>query len=109
MMMRKELLLTPKQVRTVVRHIQVRTIKKPKVFILGANKTGTTSLNNFLQKLSFRIGPQKQFSMLLHDYFDGDWEAIFKIIKNLRGLSRLAFFNGYRRIHFRNSESIPQC
>lgn len=41
---------------------------KPKVFCVGANKTGTTSLELALQRLGYRVAPQAQAEMFTEDW-----------------------------------------
>ena len=61
---------------------KVRLRSKPKVFIIGTHKTGTTSLEAFLRDLGYRAGPERQFLMLVQDYHEERWEGIFKVIRN---------------------------
>jgi hypothetical protein len=74
-----------------VGHLKIRARQKPKVFVIGANKTGTTSLKKFLSDLGYRMGPQRQFEFLLFDYFDGKWERIMHIIKNYEAFQDVPF------------------
>ena len=69
----------------------VRLRQKPKVFVIGANKTGTTSMNKFLHDLGYRMGPQRRFEMLRHQYYDGDWQEILKIIHNYEAFQDVPF------------------
>ena len=72
-------------------NLNVRLREKPKVFVIGANKTGTTSMNKFLQDMGYRMGPQRKFEMLLHQYYDGDWQEILKIIHNYEAFQDVPF------------------
>jgi hypothetical protein len=72
-------------------HLKVRFKQKPKVFVIGANKTGTTSLHKFLQELGYRVGPQGQFELLPFDYFGGKWSRILNIIKNYEAFQDVPF------------------
>ena len=72
-------------------NLKVRLQGKPKVFVIGANKTGTTSMNKFLQDLGYRTGPQRRFEMLRHQYYDGDWQEILKIIHNYEAFQDVPF------------------
>lgn len=50
---------------------------KAKVFCIGRNKTGTTSLKKAFQKLSFPVGNQRVAERLYMDhYFDGNFDPI---------------------------------
>jgi len=80
-----------KLVRQNAGHLKVRLKQKPKVFVIGANKTGTTSMNKFLQDLGYRMGPQRKFELLAFDYFDGKWERILNIIKNYEAFQDTPF------------------
>ena len=72
-------------------NLKVRLRQKPKVFVIGANKTGTTSLNKFLHDLGYRTGPQRKFEELLYHYYDGDWQEILKVIRNYEAFQDLPF------------------
>lgn len=66
----------------ILGHPKVWLRKKTKVFVIGTHKTGTTSLMLFLSDLGFRLGLERQFLMLTADYHAGNWDEIFRVIKN---------------------------
>ena len=80
-----------KLILKIPENLKVRLQGKPKVFVIGANKTGTTSMNKFLQDLGYRTGPQRRFEMLRHQYYDGDWQEILKIIHNYEAFQDVPF------------------
>lgn len=50
--------------------------EKEKVFCIGLNKTGTTSLELALKELGYRLGDQHQGEMFLQDYARRDFSRI---------------------------------
>ncbi len=53
---------------------------KPLVICIGANKTGTTSLNAFFEMNGFRCGNQMKGEMLVKDYAAGNWQPIVDFV-----------------------------
>ncbi|MBR9859429.1 hypothetical protein GYB22_01490 [bacterium] len=47
-----------------------------KIFCIGRNKTGTTSLTSYLEQKRFYFNDQKTAELLVKDYADGDWSKI---------------------------------
>ncbi|REJ75470.1 MAG: hypothetical protein DWQ47_08325 [Acidobacteria bacterium] len=54
---------------------------KQKIFCIGRNKTGTTSLKRALSDLGFRIGNQFRAERLVQNYARGDWAPIIKFCR----------------------------
>lgn len=52
------------------------TNKKPKVFCIGFNKSGTTSLRAALKLLGYRIGKQQDAELLLEDWAIRDFNRL---------------------------------
>lgn len=52
-----------------------------KVFCIGRNKTGTTSLNALLTKLDINVAPQHLGEQLITDYLQGNFDPIIKFSK----------------------------
>lgn len=48
----------------------------PKVFCIGRNKTGTTSLGQALKDFGFVLGNQTEAELLIHDYAQRNFEPI---------------------------------
>lgn len=53
--------------------------KKPKIFGIGANKTGTTSLNKAMKDLGFLVGNQRRGELLLEEWAKRDFSNIIKL------------------------------
>lgn len=50
-----------------------------KVFCIGANKTGTTSLTSEFKRLGFRIAPQEDFERLFLEYKDNKFDTLLEM------------------------------
>ena len=55
---------------------------KPKIFCIGRNKTGTTSLRKAFEDLNFVIGNQRRAEKLLPQYKSGNINAIINYCKS---------------------------
>jgi len=51
---------------------------KDKIFCIGANKTGTTSLEKALKDFGYKLGNQAQGELLLENYIKRDFKAIVR-------------------------------
>lgn len=51
---------------------------RSKVFCVGANKTGTTSLNQVFESLDLKVGNQARAELLLHDWSKRDFRRIIR-------------------------------
>ncbi|MGY5850495.1 sulfotransferase [Salegentibacter sp. F14] len=65
-----------KRFKTINNCIQV--YNKPKVFGIGANKTGTTSLKTAMTDLGYIIGSQKKAENFIYDWGNRDFHRIIK-------------------------------
>ena len=54
------------------------TLKKQKVFCIGSNKTGTTSLEKVLQDFGYKTGDQKEAELLVSDWAIRDFRRIIR-------------------------------
>lgn len=50
----------------------------PKVFCIGMNKTGTTSLRQFMEVHGFRCNSQRKGELLMKDYLRKNWKPILR-------------------------------
>ena len=66
------------RVETFFKKLNTRIKSKPKVFVIGLNKTGTTTLKTTLWELGYSIGDQKEGELLLKH-----WELGFQ--RKLKG------------------------
>lgn len=55
--------------------------KQPKVFCIGRNKTGTTSMKAIFEELGFAVGPQREAERLMADWGKGRFNRIIKYAK----------------------------
>lgn len=54
---------------------------RPKIFCIGFNKTGTTSLGYFLEQSGYKVAKQREGERLLPQYIDRDFKAIISYCK----------------------------
>ncbi len=54
---------------------------KPKIFCVGLNKTGTTSLTREMLELGYVVGNQVQGTKLIKEYGKRDFKAVAKLVK----------------------------
>ena len=54
----------------------VKSAGKPKVFCIGRNKTGTTSIAKALKELDFIVAEQRPAELLIHDWARRDFRRI---------------------------------
>jgi hypothetical protein len=65
--------------------------RKSKVFCIGCNKTGTTSLEEALKSFGYRMGSQKAGELLLRDYAERDFRKILKLCKTATAFQDIPF------------------
>jgi hypothetical protein len=51
---------------------------RPKIFCIGANKTGTTSVEAVFRSLGLKVGNQEKAELLLHDWAKRDFRNIIR-------------------------------
>jgi hypothetical protein len=68
-----------------------RWTRKNKVFCIGQNKTGTTSLEVLLKSLGYRMGSQKSGEMLLQDWLRRDFRRILQLAKTADAFQDIPF------------------
>ncbi len=69
--------------------------KKTKIFCIGANKTGTTSLEKFFKDHDYNVAPQRPAELLLDDYMKRNWNPIIKYCKKYEVFQDIPFSNLY--------------
>lgn len=62
----------------------LRIAGKPKIFCIGRNKTGTTSMKRAMQELGFTVGNQRQAELLIDDWARRDFRRLIKLCKSAR-------------------------
>jgi hypothetical protein len=63
----------------------------PKIFCIGAFKTGTTSLGAFLASLGFPVGSQPAGERLLRDWAAGNFGPIFALARTAQAFQDMPF------------------
>lgn len=64
---------------------------KPKIFCIGRNKTGTTSMGKALQDLGYKLGDQAKGELLLRDYSKANWNPIVQFCKTAEAFQDVPF------------------
>ena len=104
-----------KKVSTLVRtgkklYTTIRLINKPKVFCVGLNKTGTTSLREAMQDLGYVIGNQREGELLFNDWVNRDFSKIIRYCQSAEFFQDVPFSYPYTFINvdqaFSNSKFI---
>jgi len=54
---------------------------KPKIFCIGFNKTGTTTIKKTLNEFKFKLGDQIKGELLIFDWYKRDFKKIIKLCK----------------------------
>lgn len=55
--------------------------KSTKIFCIGFNKTGTTSISSLFSNLGYDVAPQHVFEPLLKEVMKGDFKRLIKYVK----------------------------
>ena len=102
-----------RRVGNLVRENIIKPIKRKnrqKVFCIGMNKTGTTSLKRSLKDLGYEVGNQLNAERLLIDYRKGDFDSIIKYCKTAEVFQDVPFSlpGTYKKVdkEFPNSKFI---
>lgn len=69
-----------------------RVANRPKIFCIGRNKTGTTSLKQAFNDLGFVVGDQRKAERIYNkDYHRGDWSSLTNYCKSAQVFQDLPF------------------
>ena len=68
-----------------------RVLGKPKVFCIGKNKTGTTSLARALTELGIIVGEQNLAERLIHDWARRDFRRLFLYCRTAQAFQDVPF------------------
>ena len=71
--------------------LNVLKTKTPKIFCIGCNKTGTTSLKVALKELGYRIGDQTKAELLIDNYINRDFKSIAAYCKTADAFQDVPF------------------
>lgn len=69
-----------KKIKAIYNAIKIRN--KQKIFCIGQNKTGTTSIKVAFRELGFVVGLQRKAEELLPDYLLGNYERLIQYCKS---------------------------
>lgn len=80
---------------------------QPKIFCIGFNKTGTTSLYHALTREGIKVGDQPTGERLLLDYINGNFDPIMQYCKTARAFQDVPFSlpDTYRHLY----EAFPNA
>ncbi len=70
-------------------------LPNPKIFVIGRNKTGTTSLEAALRDLGFRVGRQLTGELLLEDWGRRDFRRLIKFVHTADAFQDTPFSHDY--------------
>ncbi len=73
--------------------------KKQKIFCIGQNKTGTTSVELALKEHGFKMGDQYSGEALLDDYLNRDFKKIIKFCQSADAFQDIPFSLPYLYVH----------
>ncbi len=65
--------------------------RRPRVFCIGRNKTGTTSLARALQDLGYKVGHQPTAELLLHEYAKRNFRPIVEYCRTAEAFQDIPF------------------
>ena len=85
-------------------------IRKRKIFCIGMNKTGTTSLQKALSDLGFHFGDQVRAELLLKEYKVRNFKPVIKYCKTAEAFQDVPFSMPYTFValdqYFKNAKFI---
>jgi hypothetical protein len=84
----------PRQAARLVRRLaldSLRSLGKPKVFCIGRNKTGTTSVATAFRELGFTVGIQSLGERLLYDWARRDFRRLFLYCRTAQAFQDVPF------------------
>lgn len=89
---------------------RVKAFGKPKIFGIGANKTGTTSLKHAMKELGFTVGNQTTAENLVDDWANRDFRRLIKYCRTAQFFQDVPFSLNYTYVvldhAFQNSKFI---
>ncbi|MFD2542022.1 sulfotransferase [Lacinutrix gracilariae] len=68
---------------------------KQKIFCIGQNKTGTTSLETFFKDHGYNVGNQRKAELLIDAYINRNWKPILNYCKTAQVFQDIPFSNDY--------------
>ena len=77
---------------------RLKSTGKPKVFGVGYNKTGTTSLKKAMEELGYVVGYQRTAEKMVHDWANRDFSRIINYCKTAQFFQDVPFSKPYTYI-----------
>lgn len=79
--------------RLIVNNIfnKIRVYHKQKIFCIGRNKTGTTSIKKAFSDLGFLVGDQRMAERLTSHYFEGNFQPIIRYCRTAQVFQDVPF------------------
>jgi len=68
---------------------------KQKIFCIGRNKTGTTSLAKAMKELGFKVGKQREAELLFNDWVKRDFSSLIHYCKKSEFFQDVPFSRAY--------------
>lgn len=80
-----------KLIKEVKYAVKILQNPQPKIFCIGRNKTGTTTLHKTFLQHGFRVGSQPKAELLIDDYAKRDFKRIIRYCKSAQAFQDLPF------------------
>ena len=84
--------------------------QNPKIFCIGFNKTGTTTIDKALKEFNFKLGSQIKGELLIFDWYKRDFKKIIKLCKTADAFQDVPFSLPFTYImldqYFKNAKFI---
>jgi len=98
------------RVETFFKKLKTKIKSNPKVFVIGFNKTGTTTIKRSLWELGYSIGDQKEGEALIYDWRKGNYKPIFDHCKTSEAFQDIPFslpdFYKFLMVEYPNAKFI---
>lgn len=78
-----------------MRMLRCRLEKRNKVFCIGRNKTGTTSVGRALRDMGYLLAPQKQTEAMYEDWAARDFRKLIRLCRNYNAFQDAPFSYPY--------------
>lgn len=108
--LKKEISLNKQEIISEKYNVLPNRVIKNKIFVIGHNKTGTSSITTNIMDLGFKIGNQRKSESFLKSYLSGDFSGIINHAKSADAFKDVPFSlkNTYKHLDssFPNSKFI---
>ena len=81
---------------------KIEVLGKPKIFCIGRNKTGTTSIKRAFQDLGYRVGKEETAFTFMHSYAKRDFRPIIRFCRTAQVFEDIPFslFYTYQAVDY---------